>query len=171
VRGPLAAEEVAKFWSSFRTFRDLALVGLRLLDGLRYCKVLNLQLQDLQLADAQMRVLGKGNKQRVLPLPGEIIQVLQDYFRLERPLTASPYLFLSLKGPPAWQAHDPGRTPLAVPSPSLAEPPGPARQSASLSPLLRRRYGLCRYFLARPATAHGPFPDSNHWRKNLNAHS
>jgi len=32
---PLSAEEVAKFWQSFRTFRDLALVGLMLLDGLR----------------------------------------------------------------------------------------------------------------------------------------
>ena len=34
---PLSAEEVAKFWHSFRTFRDLALVGLMLLDGLRSC--------------------------------------------------------------------------------------------------------------------------------------
>ena len=30
---PLSAEEVAKFWQSFRTYRDLALVGLMLLDG------------------------------------------------------------------------------------------------------------------------------------------
>src|SRR5215831_15404843 len=35
---PLAADEVAQFWSSFRTFRDLALVGLMLLDGLRSAK-------------------------------------------------------------------------------------------------------------------------------------
>ena len=52
---PLSAEEVAKFWNSFRTFRDLSLVGLMLLDGLRSCEVLALQLADLQLADAQMR--------------------------------------------------------------------------------------------------------------------
>jgi integrase len=53
---PLCAEEVAKFWRSFRTFRDLALVGLMLLDGLRSCEILALQLENLQLADAQMRV-------------------------------------------------------------------------------------------------------------------
>jgi site-specific recombinase XerD len=95
---PLSTEEVAQFWHSFRTFRDLALVGLMLLDGLRSCEVLALQLEDLQLADAQMRVLGKGNKKRVLPLPPEIIEVLEKYLRLERPLTNSSFLFVSLKG-------------------------------------------------------------------------
>jgi integrase len=95
---PLTAEEVVKFWRSFRTFRDLALAGLMLLDGLRSCEVLALQLEDLQLADAQLRVLGKGNKKRVLPLPHEILEVLQNYLHLERPLTNSPWLFVSLKG-------------------------------------------------------------------------
>ncbi len=96
---PLSADEVTKFWHSFRTFRDLALVGLMLLDGLRSCEALALQLEDLQLADeAQMRVLGKGNKKRVLPLPPEIVEVLEKYLRLERPLTNSSFLFVSLKG-------------------------------------------------------------------------
>jgi integrase/recombinase XerD len=95
---PLTAEQVAKFWASFRTFRDLAVVGLMLLDGLRSCEILTLQLEDLRLADALLHVLGKGRKQRTLPLPGEILEVFQSYVRLERPLTNSPYLFVSLKG-------------------------------------------------------------------------
>jgi site-specific recombinase XerD len=95
---PLSAEQVAKFWASFRTFRDLAVVGLMLLDGLRSCEILAIQLEDLKLADALLHVLGKGKKQRTLPLPGEILEVLQSYLRLERPLTNSPYLFVSLKG-------------------------------------------------------------------------
>ncbi len=104
---PLSAEEVAKFWQSFRTFRDLALVGLMLLDGLRSCEVLGLQLEDLQLADGQMRLLGKGNKKRVVPLPPEILEVLGNYLRLERPLTNSPALFVSLKGHQRGQAMTP----------------------------------------------------------------
>lgn len=95
---PLTAEEVARFWQSFHTYRDLALVGLMLLDGLRSCEVLGLQLEDLQLADGQMRVLGKGNKRRVVPLPTEIVEVLGTYLRLERPLTNAAALFVSLKG-------------------------------------------------------------------------
>ena len=95
---PLSAEQVAQFWRSFRTFRDLALVGLMLQDGLRSCEVLALQLADLQLADAQMRVRGKGNKPRLLPLPQEMVAVLEKYLGLERPLTNSPALFVCLKG-------------------------------------------------------------------------
>ena len=95
---PLSAEQVTKFWASFRTYRDLAAVGLMLLDGLRSCEILMRQLEDLKLADGQLHVLGKGRKQRTLPLPGEIMEVLQSYLRLERPLTNSPYLFVSLKG-------------------------------------------------------------------------
>ncbi len=95
---PLSTEEVAQSWRSFRTFRDLAIVGLMLLDGLRSCEVLSLQLEDLELADARIRVLGKGNGKRILPLPAEIIEVLRNYIQLERPLTNAPYLFVSLKG-------------------------------------------------------------------------
>lgn len=95
---PLSDDEVATFWDSFRTFRDLALVALLLLDGLRSREALEIQLQDLQLAEAQLRVRGKGNKPRLLPLPPETIEVLQNYLRLERPLTNSPALFVSLKG-------------------------------------------------------------------------
>lgn len=95
---PLSSEQVSKFWASFRSFRDLAVVGLMLLDGLRSCEILGLQLEDLKLVDALLHVLGKGNKQRTLPLTGEILEVLQSYLRLERPLTNSPYLFVSLKG-------------------------------------------------------------------------
>lgn len=95
---PLSAEEVAKFWQSFRTFRDLALVGLMLLDGLRSCEVLALQLEDLQLAVGQMRVHGKGNKKRLVPLPPEILEVLGRYLHLERPLTNASAFFVCLKG-------------------------------------------------------------------------
>jgi integrase/recombinase XerD len=95
---PLSAEQVAQFWQSFTTFRDLALVALMLLDGLRSHELLTLQLEDLQLAEAKLSVLGKGNKKRILPLPPETITILQHYLRIERPLTNSSALFVSLKG-------------------------------------------------------------------------
>jgi len=95
---PLSAEDVAKFWQSFRTFRDLALVGLMLLDGLRSCELLGLQLEDFEIANRQMGVLGKGNRKRIVPLPLEILEVLNHYLRMERPLTNSSALFVSLKG-------------------------------------------------------------------------
>jgi len=89
---------VTQFLDSFHTFRALAVVGLMLLDGFRSCEILTLPLEDLKLADAQLHVLGKGRNQRVLPLPGDVMEVLQNYLRLERPLTNCLSLFVSLKG-------------------------------------------------------------------------
>jgi site-specific recombinase XerD len=78
-----------------------------LLDGLRSRELIELQLEDLRLSQAQLRVLGKGNKERFLPLPADTIQALQNYLRLERPLTNSPSLFVSLKGRQRGQAMTP----------------------------------------------------------------
>src|SRR3984893_383903 len=61
---PLLVNQVARFWSSFRTSRDLAIVGLMLLQGLRPKEVLSLNQDDLQLAESQIRVRGKGSKIR-----------------------------------------------------------------------------------------------------------
>ena len=91
---PLSVDEVARFWSSFRTSRDLAIVGLMLLQGLRSQEVLDLNRDDLLLSESQIRVRGKGNKTRFLPLAPEATELLDHYLRLERPQT-SPTLCLS----------------------------------------------------------------------------
>jgi integrase len=96
---PLSVEEVARFWSSFRISRDFAIVGLMLLNGLRSAEVLALNSDDLLLSEAQLRVHGKGNKWRLLPLAPETVQLLQHYLRLERPNPCSAALFVVLKGP------------------------------------------------------------------------
>jgi site-specific recombinase XerD len=95
---PLRADEVSRFWSSFRTFRDFSLVGLMLFNGLRSHETIQLRIEDLRLSEGQIFVRGKGNRQRVLPLADDISQVLTRYLEFERPTSDSPSLFLSLKG-------------------------------------------------------------------------
>ena len=95
---PLSVDEVARFWSSFRTARDLAIVGLMLLQGLRSAEVLALNEDDVLLSEAQLRVRGKGNKLRFLPLAPETVQLLDHYRLLERPKVGTTALFISLKG-------------------------------------------------------------------------
>jgi integrase/recombinase XerD len=96
---PLSVDEVAQFWSSFRTSRDLAIVGLMLLQGLRSKEVIALDREDVLLAESQIRVQGKGSKMRLLPLAFEIVQLLDHYLCLERPAGCGSALFVSLKGP------------------------------------------------------------------------
>jgi site-specific recombinase XerD len=96
---PLSATEISAFWTTFRTFRDLSLVALMLFNGLRSRETLSLKLDDLRLAQNEMLVHGKGNRQRLLPLDPQTIKVIECYLRLERPKANSPFLFLVLKGP------------------------------------------------------------------------
>jgi len=96
---PLSVDEVARFWSSFRTSRDLAIVGLMLLQGLRSNEVIALNCEDVLLSESQMRVRGKGNRTRCLPLASDTVLLLDHYLRLDRPEHCGPALFVSLKGP------------------------------------------------------------------------
>ena len=96
---PLSVEEVARFWSSFRTSRDVAIVGLMLLHGLRSCEVLALNREDVQFPDSQIQVQGKGQRIRVLPLDRDSVRLLDHYLCLERPANCGQALFVCLKGP------------------------------------------------------------------------
>jgi site-specific recombinase XerD len=101
---PLSVEQVQRFWRSFRSARDIAMVGLMLLNGLRSCEVLGLELEDLRLSEGQLRVCGKRAKVRILPLAPETIRLLDCYLKTERPLTNTPRVFVSLKGKARGQA-------------------------------------------------------------------
>ena len=96
---PLSVDEVARFWSSFRNARDLAIVGLMLMHGLRSAEVIALNRDDVLFSEDQLRVRGKGSKMRFLPLAPETRQLLDHYLRLERPDPCSAALFVVLKGP------------------------------------------------------------------------
>jgi integrase len=70
---PLSVDEVARFWASFHTARDLAIVGMMLMHGLRSGEVLALNPEDVLLSEAQLRVRGKGGKLRFLPLAPDVL--------------------------------------------------------------------------------------------------
>ena len=66
---PLTGAEVRRFLRSLRRYRDFAIVHLMLLCGLRSAEVLQLQPGDVLVEDRQLRIRGKGERDRVLPLP------------------------------------------------------------------------------------------------------
>jgi integrase/recombinase XerC len=96
---PLTPEQVIAFLRSLRRYRDLAIVHLMLFCGLRSREVLSLRTSDVNVLDRRLCVHGKGNRERMLPLPDELIQVLNDYICLERPKDAvEGPLFVVLQG-------------------------------------------------------------------------
>ena len=96
---PLKQQEVSDFFGSLDTWRDIAITGFMLFCGLRCKEVIGLKLNDISIYEEQFRVLGKGNKERLVPLPKNLLETVNKYIKLERPKTESPYLFVVLKGP------------------------------------------------------------------------
>ena len=96
---PLTREQVIAFLRSLRRYRDLAIVYLMLFCGLRSLEVLSLRTSDVNVFDRRLRVHGKGNRERMLPLSEKLLQALNDYIRLERPSDAiDGPLFVVLQG-------------------------------------------------------------------------
>jgi site-specific recombinase XerD len=96
---PLTVDQVAALLRRLSRYRDLAIIHLMLLCGLRSMEVLALRLNDLVLDDKRLRVRGKGNRDRDLPLADLIADVISDYIRLERPRdAATERLFVILQG-------------------------------------------------------------------------
>lgn len=96
---PLTPEQVRAFLRSLTRYRDLAIVHLMLLCGLRSTEVLGLELADVIFGDGRLRVCGKGQRDRALPLPLVLSRALRQYLEFERPRQCSmPRLFIVLQG-------------------------------------------------------------------------
>ena len=96
---PLTDSEVFNFFNSLKSWRDIAIAGFMLFCGLRSREVINLKSDDIGITEGQFLIHGKSEKERIVPLPQDLIAVLEKYINLERPKTNSPHLFVVLKGP------------------------------------------------------------------------
>lgn len=96
---PLSPDAVNSFCKSLTRYRDLAIALLMLLCGLRSCEILMLRLCDIDLTDLHLRLRGKGDKERMMPLPQQLSLIVLKYLRLERPIdTKTDHLFVVLQG-------------------------------------------------------------------------
>ena len=85
---PLSVDEVARFWSSFRTSRDLAIVGLMLLQGLRSREVIALNREDVLAVRSRRCACAARAIRSASAVGSRDLQLLDHYLRLERPSTA-----------------------------------------------------------------------------------
>src|SRR6478752_6418140 len=95
----LNRRETAELLSSLRTWRDRSLAGLMLLSGLRSGELLTLDVTDVDIGARWLRVMGKGSKERRVPLDVDVAGLIQTYLLVERPPSSSTRLFLVAKGP------------------------------------------------------------------------
>lgn len=82
--------------------RDLAMLELFYASGLRLSELCSVRLEGLDLDEGFIRVTGKGNKTRIVPVGGRAREAVTDYLRNERPTLVtkrtSSEIFLSIRG-------------------------------------------------------------------------
>ncbi len=96
----LDREEIGGFLADLGTYRDRAMVLLMALGGLRAAEVRGLRLADVDMGLRRVRVLGKGGRERVVPVDPAFFAELAGYLREERlPGCRTPECFVVLRGP------------------------------------------------------------------------
>jgi len=66
--------------------RDKAILELFYSCGLRVSELINLKISDLYFSDGVIRVLGKGSKQRIIPIGSSAVKWITEYMKMVRPL-------------------------------------------------------------------------------------
>jgi len=98
----LTPDEVALFVADLDSHRDRAIVLAMLLGGLRACEVRSLRLADVDMGLRRVRVVGKGGRERVVPIDRVFFTEVAAYLRAERPEGLSTAeCFVVLRGPTA----------------------------------------------------------------------
>lgn len=78
--------------------RDQAVLELLYSSGLRVSELCGLAVGDLDLASGLVRVLGKGGKQRIVPVGGKALEAVTRYLQLRGCLDEAEPLFLNSRG-------------------------------------------------------------------------
>ncbi len=83
--------------------RDRAMIELMYSTGLRVSELCSLHVADIKMDPGCLRCIGKGDKERLVPVGRQALDIVQRYLREARPKllpkgTSSVYLFLNHKG-------------------------------------------------------------------------
>ena len=84
-------------------YRDKCIILIMYSSGLRISEVVNIKLNDLNLREAFISVLGKGNKQRLIPLGAKAMEMINLYIngyrsKFLKKRNSKGYLFLNNRG-------------------------------------------------------------------------
>jgi len=89
--------EVAKLLTESKiNTRDLTILSFIIFTGVRVSELVNLQLENVNLDENYIRVKGKGDKERIIPLASDLSKLLKNYISLRK--FDSDYLFVSKFG-------------------------------------------------------------------------
>lgn len=78
--------------------RDRAILEMLYSSGLRVSELTGMDIEDLDLANGMLRVMGKGGKQRIVPLGSKASAAVEEYLASRGQMAVSGALFLNSRG-------------------------------------------------------------------------
>lgn len=89
---------------SVRDLRDRAMLDLLYATGVRVSELIHIRISDLDASEGTLRVTGKGNKQRMVPVGRQALEAVAAYLSSARGQLlkgrTSPHLFVTARGKP-----------------------------------------------------------------------
>jgi len=104
VQVPFSQKEVATVLesnteNSFVSIRNKLMVEIFYSTGIRRAELINIQLKDINRGSSVLKVLGKRNKERLVPILNSVLKTLNLYLDLRKNISNnSEYLFITEKG-------------------------------------------------------------------------
>ena len=87
------------FPDTFEGKRDRLIVELFYQTGIRSNELLMLKTKDVDFHRGTIKVLGKRNKERIIPVGSDVISLMEPYYKIRaRDFEPSPFFFITLKG-------------------------------------------------------------------------
>ncbi|MFQ5446416.1 MAG: tyrosine-type recombinase/integrase [Saprospiraceae bacterium] len=97
--------ERVDFGEGFAGARNRLVMEVLYCTGMRRSELVNLKIENVDFTTNQLKVLGKGNKERLIPVARHLVSLIQSYLQLrnaEFPQSPHEHLFLTNKGQPLY---------------------------------------------------------------------
>jgi len=90
------------FSDDFEGVRDRIIVSLFYTTGIRRAELINIKIKDIDFHKKELKILGKRNKERIVPLLNNMLYDIENYLKLRQATfdrqTTESYLFVTKKG-------------------------------------------------------------------------
>lgn len=107
-RGMEKIETHVEFAEGWKGKTDKLIIDVFYATGIRLSELIGLQENHIDTSNGQIKVLGKGNKERIIPVSSTLISQMNDYMRKKKDNdwdSVSPNFFVSEKGKPLYPKY------------------------------------------------------------------
>jgi integrase/recombinase XerC len=99
--------EVHDFGEGFNNQTQRLIIEILYATGMRRSELINLSITNIDFSNGLIKILGKGNKERLMPMPNELSQLLKSYLEARIPFDTNgvSQLLINEKGKPLYDKY------------------------------------------------------------------